>query len=127
MIVGIKDNMAIVELPPYSAQVAVFVDLEKLNEVLSSKFGTTASATDSAGAVYEVETSGSTFIAVLIEECDINTICHESSHVSDIVLTRMGVPLTLENTEAKAHLVGYCAEHLYLAVGKLNERSAKRV
>lgn len=43
---------------------------------------------------------------------DINTICHESVHIVNIVFEHAGIPISTDNDEPFAYLTGWVAEQI---------------
>jgi len=108
---------SVVSLDPYEAQIVVFSDYEDMHTTMKGLFGEETAQwfeaeyhEGSNGQIFQFNVEGRPYYAALIENDSINTIAHEASHFADMVLDEKGVPLTIENTEAKAYLVGRCAE-----------------
>lgn len=52
------------------------------------------------------------FTMVIKPDATIPTWAHECSHMADFILDTLGIPLTIENTEVRAYLVGYLMDSL---------------
>ena len=60
-----------------------------------------------------------------LEDATIECIAHESTHLAMITLDMAGVPITFENQEAVAYLVGHCVTRVTGIVEKQREMEKK--
>jgi hypothetical protein len=100
---------AVILVNPFQAQVAIFRDLKKLEKyhrkVLHIEVNFDRSARGMASE--QVDKDGSRWWSLYLPgDTSLGTVVHECSHIVDFLMDAHGVPLTVENTEIRAYLLG---------------------
>lgn len=100
---------AVVVVEPFGAQVALFEDIDRMARYHRKVLGVDIEIVPSAYARthQEVGLDGLIYWSMwLPKTATLSTIVHECSHVVDFMMDAHGVPISLENTEIRAYMLG---------------------
>lgn len=115
----------------YRAEINVFFSAKQCEKFILDRFGVILQETTYAGEAMagslEFDGQGE-FIYMVIPDCPwaISNLAHEAVHVAHFIMDSRGIPISMENTESEAYLVGYIVDKLIPDVLKESEkRTAK--
>lgn len=99
--------------PLYGSILVVSNDTEHLNKYLAKTYpGVEIEVMPSAGSVsvFDCPDSGARLLAMVLDHCTMQVLCHESIHAAFHVLDRVGIKVDADNHEALTYLTDWIFE-----------------
>lgn len=100
---------SVVLVNPFQAQVAIFRDFGKLERYHRDVLGISVDLDGVCNglALEQTDADGCKWWSMCLPKgVSLGTVVHECSHIVDFLMSAHGVPLTVENTEIRAYLLG---------------------
>lgn len=107
------DKLVIIDVDVFDLDIAVFHDGKEREDFLKAAGviePTSASASEDllGFAARDITRDGGYRYSLFLPKgAGLETLAHESSHLADFICEAVGVPISFENTEVRAYLVGF--------------------
>lgn len=128
----ISHSIGCIDIDVFHTYVPIFLsDNDRLRSLAS--YGISASPIDGAhmGAVTEdFDSQGGSCLSLILTPAGAlkrSTWVHEAVHIADLMMERMGMPSTIENTETRAYIVGFVYDQIdeILAAHRQKQKKAR--